>query len=84
MYWNSTYAPWYGTWGAPFIGFGVTLFVVLLAWSAVWKALALWHAARDGSKIWFVVLFLVNTVGILEILYIYVFRKKRQTSEHSR
>ena len=81
MYWQSTYAPWYGSWGEPFLGLGIALLVVLLVWSAVWKALALWSAARDGSKIWFVVLFLVNTVGILEILYLYIFRKKRAETE---
>jgi hypothetical protein len=45
-------------------------------WSLVWKGLALWKAARNGSKPWFVVLLIVNTLGILEILYIYVFSKK--------
>ena len=32
-------------------------------------------AARVGSVHWFVALLLVNTLGILEILYIYVFSK---------
>ncbi len=30
---------------------------------------------RKGSKIWFVVLLIVNAIGILEILYILVFSK---------
>ena len=60
-------------WG---MGFGVALLVI---WSLVWKGLALWRAARVGSKIWFVVLLVVNTVGILEILYLYVFSKKSQS-----
>ncbi len=77
MTWHSAYAPWYSSWSEPLLGVGLVLFLILLVWSAVWKALALWSAARDGSKIWFVVLFIVNTVGILEILYLYVFRKKR-------
>ena len=82
MHWN--YAPWYGSWGEPFLGLGLFLLCAIVLWSAIWKALALWNAARDGSKIWFVVLFLVNTAGILEILYLYVFRKKKGTREHSR
>lgn len=51
------------------------LFIVLAAWSLVWKGIALWKSARAGSKIWFVILLIANTVGILEILYIYVFSK---------
>jgi Family of unknown function (DUF5652) len=51
------------------------LVVIILIWSAIWKGLALWKSARNNSPIWFVVLFLVNTVGILEILYIFVFSK---------
>lgn len=49
-----------------------SLFIIvpLVLWSLFWKALALWHAAKRGNKIWFVVLFLVNTVGILDIIYL--------------
>lgn len=61
--------------------FGVTnlslSFVLILAWSLVWKGIALWKAARAGSKPWFIVLLIVNTVGILEIIYIFVINKKK-------
>ena len=61
------------------LGMGFWLFLgVLMAWSLFWKGLALWRSARLGSKKWFVVLLVLNTVGILEILYIYVFSKKHQ------
>ncbi|MCX6813899.1 MAG: DUF5652 family protein [Candidatus Azambacteria bacterium] len=52
-------------------------FVFLLIWSLIWKGLALWKAARQSDKWWFMVMLVVNTVGILEILYIYVFSKKK-------
>jgi len=48
----------------------------LMIWSMVWDGIALWKAARNGSKPWFIVILLLNTVGILEILYIFVFGKK--------
>jgi hypothetical protein len=51
--------------------------LVLFAWSLVWKGLALWRAAKLGSKPWFVAFLVVNTVGILEILYLYVFSQPR-------
>ena len=41
----------------------------LLLWSLVWKGLALWHAARREEKVWYIVLLLVNTAGILEIIF---------------
>jgi len=44
--------------------------VLLMIWSLVWKGLALWHAARREEKPWFIVLLIVNTVGILEIIYL--------------
>jgi len=53
-------------------------FIVLIIWSTIWKGLALWKAAKNDSLKWFVVLLVVNTAGILEILYIYVFSKKRK------
>jgi len=54
------------------------LFTVLIAWSLVWKGIALWKSAQNGSKIWFVIMLVVNTVGILEIIYIFFFSKKIQ------
>lgn len=52
------------------------LLAVLIIWSVFWKAIALWKAARNSHKAWYVVLLLVNTVGILEIIYILGFSKK--------
>lgn len=55
----------------------LSLFIIpLTLWSAFWAALALWKAARNNSKIWFIILLLVHTLGILDILYIFVFSKK--------
>ncbi|MFA6077585.1 MAG: DUF5652 family protein [Candidatus Paceibacterota bacterium] len=54
---------------------GLALFVILMIWSLVWKGLALWKSAQLGKKWWFVALLLVNTLGILEMLYIFVFSK---------
>lgn len=55
----------------------VGLLVVLGAlWSIPWKGLALWHAARDGHTRWFILLLVVNTLGVLEILYLYRVRRR--------
>ena len=55
----------------------VWLIVVLAIWDSVWKALALWRAARNNSVPWFVVIMIFNTIGILPILYLYIFGKKK-------
>ncbi len=46
------------------------LFLIILTWTLPWKGVALWRAARNGQKIWFVVLLLVNSMAFLEILYL--------------
>ena len=38
---------------------------------------ALWKAAKNDDKVWFVILLLVHTMGILDILYIFVFSKMK-------
>lgn len=48
------------------------LIVLVLIWSLIWKGLALWKSARLNQPIWFVILLIVNTMGILEILYIFI------------
>ncbi len=57
-----------------FILFPVLLLVLVL-WSVVWKGLALWHSAKRGEKWWFVAILVINTVGILEIIYLFGFAK---------
>lgn len=54
----------------------VVLIVIATIWSAIWKGFALWRAARLGDRTWFIMLMFVNTVGILEILYLTVSSKK--------
>lgn len=49
------------------------LLAIVLAWSLFWKGLALWKASKKDSKGWFVALLIINTIGIFEILYIFLF-----------
>jgi hypothetical protein len=57
---------------------------LLLIWTIPWKGYALWLAARDRSVWWFIVLLIVNTVAILDIIYIFGFgrpaMKKREAA----
>ncbi len=57
---------------------GAVLLSLLVVWSVIWKGMALWKAARLGSKAWYVALLVINTAGLLEILYIYFFSKRNR------
>jgi len=46
----------------------------VLVWTIAWKAIGAWKAARKGHLIWFVLFFVVNTAGILPIIYIFFFQ----------
>lgn len=49
--------------------------LLAVVWTLPWKGVALWKAAQKKDVPWFVALMLVNTLGLLEILYIFVFNK---------
>lgn len=59
----------------PFAGIGGVFFVILMIWSIIWKGLALWRAARRNENIWFIILLIFNTLGILEIIYYFLIAK---------
>jgi len=56
--------------------YGWLLAILILAWTLPWKIAALWRAAKRGEKVWFIVLLVVNSLAILDILYIYVFSRR--------
>lgn len=54
-----------------------TILALVVLWSLPWKGVALWKAARLRDKWWFIVMLVVNLVGLLEILYIFFFSKRK-------
>ena len=74
------------------LGMPLWLLIIMLIWTSVWKMIAAWKAARKGEMVWFLAFFLFNTVGILEILYVFVFsklnlnkgKKKKQVAKKKR
>ncbi|PIR89413.1 MAG: hypothetical protein COU07_00745 [Candidatus Harrisonbacteria bacterium CG10_big_fil_rev_8_21_14_0_10_40_38] len=48
------------------------LIAALVVWTLPWKGVALWKAGRRKDLAWFVALLLVNTLGVLEIIYIFM------------
>lgn len=60
------------------------LLILGLIWSIGWKGWALWIAAKKDQKVWFVVFLIVNTIGILEIFYIFYFSKQSQIKSNNK
>lgn len=54
---------------------GSGVLILVLIWSFFWKGLGLWHSAQRKQGRWFVLLLLVNTLGILEIIYLFLVAK---------
>jgi len=54
------------------------LFLAMLAllslWALVWKGIALWKSSRHNQRNWFIALLILNTFGILEIVYLFYFQ----------
>ncbi len=53
------------------------LIILAVAWTLPWKGVALWKAARLNDKRWFIALLVINTLALLEILYIFIFSKRK-------
>jgi Family of unknown function (DUF5652) len=59
----------------------IPLVVVIALWTIILKGYALWHAARNTQKWWFIALLVINTLGILEIIYLIWYRPKSGIKE---
>lgn len=55
---------------------GFAASIIILLWVLPWKGYALWTASHMRHKKWFIALLILNTLGILEIYYIFAVAKK--------
>ena len=49
--------------------------LILVLWDMVWKAIAMWRAARNNELVWFICITVFNTLGILPIIYLILNKK---------
>ena len=56
----------------------ILLFVLLGIWELLWKGKALWRAGKNNQSYWFIAILLINSVGVLSILYLLFFQKKNK------
>mgnify|MGYP001612075861 CR=1 FL=1 len=61
-------------------GFTAMLFFsLLMLWSFLWKGLGLWNSAKNGDMYWFIAILVLNTAGVVEIFYLFVYSKNKMT-----
>lgn len=59
-----------------------TFWIILaIAWSLPWKSWGLWRAARNKQKIWFTAMIIIQSIGILPILYLFFFQKNKNNKK---
>ncbi len=64
------------------LGNGFIIFMaILIIWTIPWKGVALWKSARNSHKWWFIAMLLVNSLAILEIIYIFGFSKNKEVAK---
>lgn len=49
----------------------LALLILITIWTIFWKGLALWHTVKRNEKGWFIVILVLNTFGILDLVYLF-------------
>ena len=57
--------------------------ILISIWTLPWKGVALWKAAHLKQKGWFVALLIINTLALLDILYIFVLSKRTNADKNA-
>jgi len=55
--------------------------VIISIWTLIWKGFALWHSAKNQHKGWFIAILVINTMGLLPIIYLIWFKPKCENCE---
>lgn len=54
----------------------IALIAIIFLWELIWKGIGLWKAGRNNQPVWFVFILILNTIGILPIIYLLFFQKR--------
>lgn len=57
------------------------IILIIVLWVLPWKGVALWKAANNKHKKWFIAIFIFNTFAILDIFYIFAIARKENKPE---
>lgn len=59
------------------------LLLAIVIWELLWKGPALWKAAQRKEKNWFIFMLILNTVGVLPMVYFLIKKyKKTKTNKN--
>lgn len=62
----------------------IIILVVATIWQMIWKGIALWKSAGLRQREWFIAILLINSLGILEMYYIFFVAKKYRVEVEER
>jgi hypothetical protein len=54
---------------------------LITLWTLPWKGVALWRAVQRRDQWWFIAILVLNTLAVLEILYIFIWNKRPKKGE---
>lgn len=69
----------FGSFGIPY-PVVIAVVIILSIWQLFWKGLALWKSSQFKQRNWFVALFILvvlNDLGLLSLIYLFFFAKKK-------
>lgn len=53
----------------------LVLLGIIAIWELVWKGIGMWKSARNKEILWFLAILIINSVGILPLIYLFFFDK---------
>lgn len=62
----------------------IIVLIVGVIWELIWKGMAMWRAARLEQPVWFTLLLVISSVGILPIIYLLSHHENRHGSATGR
>jgi len=62
----------------------VPVLIIVGIWDIIWKGIGMWKSAGHKQLAWFIAILILNTVGILPIIYIVWFQPVKKTAKRKR
>jgi len=56
----------------------IILIIILAIWEIIWKLIAMWKSARKNQLFWFLLIAIINSLGIIPIYYLFFKKDKEQ------
>ena len=79
-FWGGT--NYYNLSGMRYGAFG--LLIPLMIFDLILRGFALWRSARKGQNVWFIALLVVNSLGILPLIYLVLNRDQKEAPKKSK